>query len=127
MQPVWGHLADPLSPAAWAVQFGQVDPITLTVGQVIPLTTVDDAAWSGLFKPMTLLMLSFALSGVVGFWLHYSGNVEFEREMAPAIGGVALVREAMMGATPALAPGTMILLAAVGLAFTYRHPALVGR
>ena len=38
MQPVWGHLANPLSPAAWAVQLAQVDPITLTVGQVIPLT-----------------------------------------------------------------------------------------
>jgi hypothetical protein len=61
MQPLWGHLADPLSPAAWAVQMGQVDPITLTVGQVIPLTTVDHAAWSGLFKPMTWLMLGFTL------------------------------------------------------------------
>lgn len=73
------------------------------------------------------VMLLFAVSGVVGFWLHYSGNVEFEREMKPSIGGVELVQEAMMGATPALAPGTMILLAAVGLAFTYRHPAFLGR
>jgi hypothetical protein len=61
MQPVWEHLANPLSLAAWAVQMAQVDPITLTVGQVIPLTTVDHAAWSGLFKPMTLLMLGFTL------------------------------------------------------------------
>lgn len=73
------------------------------------------------------VMLVFALSGVVGFWLHVDGNVEFEREMKPSIGGAELLREALMGATPALAPGTMILLAAVGLAFTYRHPALVGR
>jgi hypothetical protein len=61
MQPVWGHLANPLSPAAWAVQMAQVDPITLTIGQVIPLTTVDHAAWAGLFKPMTWLMLGFTL------------------------------------------------------------------
>lgn len=61
MQPVWGHLANPLSPAAWAVQMGQVDPITLTIGQVIPLTTLGHTAWSGLFKPMTLLMLGFTL------------------------------------------------------------------
>jgi hypothetical protein len=61
MQPVWDHLANPLSPAAWAVQMAHVDPITLTVGRVIPLTTLDDAAWSGLFKPATLLMLGFTL------------------------------------------------------------------
>ena len=61
MQPVWGHLANPLSPAAWAVQMAQVDPITLTVGQVIPLTAVNHTAWSGVFKPMTWLMLGFTL------------------------------------------------------------------
>jgi hypothetical protein len=61
MHPVWGHLANPLSPAAWGVQMAQVDPITLTIGQVIPLTTVDHSAWSGLFKPMTWLMLGFTL------------------------------------------------------------------
>jgi hypothetical protein len=61
MQAVWGHLANPLSPAAWGVQMAQVDPITLTVGQVIPLTTLDHTAWSGLFKPMTWLMLGFTL------------------------------------------------------------------
>ena len=60
MQPVWGHLANPLSPAAWGVQMAQVDPITLTIGQVIPLTTLNHAA-SGLFKPMTWLMLGFTL------------------------------------------------------------------
>jgi hypothetical protein len=61
MQPVWGHLGNPLSAAAWAVQMAQVDPITLTVGQIIPLTAVDHTAWSGLFKPMTWLMLGFTL------------------------------------------------------------------
>ena len=61
MRPVWGHLANPLSPAAWGVQMAQVDPITLTIGQVIPLTALDHSAWSGLFKPMTWLMLGFTL------------------------------------------------------------------
>ena len=61
MHPVWGHLANPFSPAAWAVQLAEVDPITLTVGHVIPLMTLDHAAWSGLLKPMTWLMLAFTL------------------------------------------------------------------
>jgi hypothetical protein len=32
MQPVWGHLANPFSPAAWAVQRGEVDQNTRPVG-----------------------------------------------------------------------------------------------
>jgi hypothetical protein len=47
--------------------------------------------------------------------LHYQGNVEFERELAPDASGLPLVWEALKGATPALAPGTMMLLGAVGL------------
>jgi hypothetical protein len=58
----------------------------------------------------------FALSGAAGVFLHYRGNVEFEVEMDPSIGALALFGEAMMGATPALAPGTMGLFAAIGLA-----------
>jgi hypothetical protein len=63
------------------------------------------------------LMLVFAISGIAGSVLHYNGNVEFERELDPELAGVALFREAMQGATPALAPGTMMLLGAVGWAY----------
>lgn len=69
-------------------------------------------------------MLLFLASGVAGVLLHYRGNVEFEREMQPSLAGLKLFFGAMAGATPALAPGTMVQLALVGLASTYRHPAL---
>jgi hypothetical protein len=80
-------------------------------------------------NPMTLrllqlLMLVFVIAGVWGTWLHYTGNVEFELEMSPAMKGWELFRAAMMGATPALAPGTMSQLGLIGLLYTYRHPAL---
>lgn len=61
LQPAWEHLTNALSPAAWIVQMAQVDPITLTSGHAIPLTSVDQSAWFGLFKPMTWLMLAFTL------------------------------------------------------------------
>lgn len=70
------------------------------------------------------LMAAFLLAGVAGLYLHYTGNVEFELEMYPDLGGLELVREALTGATPALAPGTMFLLGSVGLVFTYDHPKL---
>ena len=72
------------------------------------------------------VMLLFAASGAIGLWLHYAGNMEFELERDATLDGFALLRESLMGATPALAPGTMVLLAAVGLAYTFRHP-LLGR
>ena len=57
-----------------------------------------------------------ALSGLIGLILHYRGNAEFERERDPAISGLTLVWESLTGATPALAPGTMILFAFIGYA-----------
>ena len=73
---------------------------------------------------LQVLMLVFVLAGVLGLTLHYRGNSEFEREMYPDLAGMELFRESMMGATPALAPGTMIQLALIGLAYAYRHPRL---
>jgi hypothetical protein len=61
---------------------------------------------------------AFALSGVAGLWLHYRGNVDWELETYPGLRGLDLFWEAVRGATPTLAPGTMILLAAVGYAAT---------
>jgi len=63
-------------------------------------------------------------SGFVGIWQHYRGNVEFELELRATLSGWELVRRALVGAFPVLAPGTMIWLGLVGLAYTYRHPLL---
>ena len=50
------------------------------------------------------VMLLFLSSGVLGLYLHYRGNVEFELEMYPSLRGFGLFWEALKGATPALAP-----------------------
>lgn len=62
------------------------------------------------------LMVIFATSGVAGAMLHFNGNLEFATQLAPELSGRSLLREVMTGATPILAPGTMVLLAAVGWA-----------
>jgi hypothetical protein len=63
------------------------------------------------------LMILFAFSGLAGILLHYQGNVAFELELSPDAAGFDLFWESMKGATPALAPGTMILLGGVGFAY----------
>ena len=62
--------------------------------------------------------------GGVGLLLHYRGNVEFELERDGSLHGLRLFWEAIRGATPSLAPGALSQLGLLGLAYTYRHPAL---
>ena len=68
--------------------------------------------WS--LKFLQWSMILFIISGLTGIWLHYSGNVEFEREIYPDLSGWALFMEAIKGATPVLAPGTMTGLGLLG-------------
>ena len=77
-------------------------------------------------RTLQVLMLAFAVLGVVGVGFHYDGNVEFERELNPNERGWTFVRKTVAGATPVLAPGSMVLLGLVGLAHAYRHPSADG-
>lgn len=77
-------------------------------------------------RAVQLTMALFIASGVAGVVLHYKGNVEFELEMYPAMSGLELIGKTLTGATPIFAPGSMVLLGLIGLAGTYRHPALEG-
>ena len=58
------------------------------------------------------VMICFIVSGILGFALHYNGNMAFELEMYPSLKGATLIWETLKGATPVLAPGA---LAATGL------------
>ena len=66
-----------------------------------------------------ILMALFIVAGFIGFYLHYAGNVEFELEQNPNAARWVLFREAMMGATPALAPGAMIQIGLIGLLYAF--------
>jgi hypothetical protein len=69
------------------------------------------------------VMALCVVTGVIGVYLHYQGNVEFELERDGSLHGLQLLWEAMRGATPALAPGALSQLGLLGLAYTFRHPA----
>lgn len=68
------------------------------------------------FRLTSVLMV---VGGALGLGLHYQSNVEFELEMYPDLNGLRLVREALTGAIPALAPGALIQLGLIGLAYSY--------
>jgi hypothetical protein len=71
------------------------------------------------------LMVLLIISGAVGIYLHYGATTEFQLEMDPTLSGFALFKKAIVAkAPPALAPGAMTQLGLIGLAYTFRHPAL---
>jgi hypothetical protein len=69
-------------------------------------------------------MALFIAGGTTGLILHYRGNVAWELERTPGLAGFELVKMALTGATPTLAPGTMIQLGLIGLLYAYGHPLL---
>jgi len=72
-----------------------------------------------------VLMLASIVAGFAGVYFHYQGSVEFKLESNRSLAGWPLFWAAMRSkAPPPLAPGVMVQLGLVGLAFCYRHPAL---
>ena len=104
----------------------QLAPLALIAAALIMLVLHGLSAGAATVRGMQALMTLFIVSGALGAWLHFKANTEFELEMNPALAGFSLFRESLSGATPALAPGTMIELGLIGLAYTYRHPRLSG-
>lgn len=102
----------------------QLAPLLLMVASLLVLGWYGVARSAAAVLAFRGVLALFVVGAGVGIVLHYQGNVEFELERAPSLGGLALVWEAMRGATPALAPGAMLQLALVGLAWSFRHPVL---
>jgi hypothetical protein len=77
-------------------------------------------------RAMQALMCVFIGTGALGVVLHLRGNVDFERELHPEEHGFEFLRKVVAGATPVLAPGSLMLLGLIGLAHTHRHPSATG-
>jgi hypothetical protein len=105
----------------------QLIPLVLNGSGVIAVGMAAMRPSLGTIRLLQLIMLLFVISGVVGMLLHYQATTEFQLEMDPALSGWALFRKAIVAkAPPALAPGAMIQLGLIGLAYTFGHPALPG-
>jgi hypothetical protein len=101
--------------------------------QLIPLVLLGAAlaalVWNAVRPSVASLMVvqmtmvMFVAAGLLGMYLHYAANVEFQREMDASLSGMPLFWKVMAAkAPPALAPGSMSQLGLIGLAYTYRYP-----
>ena len=102
----------------------QLVPVVLIAMALVVLAFYAIAKNAGSIRALRLVMALFVVSGAVGAIQHFRGNVGYERDSNPSLSGLELYKSAMMGSTPALAPGAMIQLGLIGLLFTYRHPSL---
>jgi hypothetical protein len=76
-------------------------------------------------RALQVIMAAFVVAGLVGVYLHYQGNLEFQLEISPDQDSWTLFWKVMRAkAPPALAPGAMAQLGLLGLIFAHRHPAL---
>jgi hypothetical protein len=73
-------------------------------------------------------MAMFVVVGLLGVYLHYRSNMEFQLDMDPTQSHWALFGKVMHAkAPPALAPGGMTQLGLLGLLYAFRHPAVAAR
>jgi FtsH-binding integral membrane protein len=102
----------------------QLVPVFLIGAALLTVGWVAVSRHHASLRLLQAVMWLFVLSGIAGLVLHFRGNILFEQESDPSIAGTALLHRALTGATPTLAPGTMIQLGLVGLVFLFRHPRL---
>jgi hypothetical protein len=98
----------------------QMTPIVLIVAAMLVL------GWY-LVKPSSInatlfrvTMVLFVVAGFVGLVLHMQGAAEFQREIDPAMDYWTLFTKVLHAkAPPAFAPGLMIQLGLIGMAFSF--------
>ena len=87
-------------------------------------------AWYGIARTgqsMKVFQTTMALciaSGLLGIVVHLAFSASEATKKDKMLHGLALFRVALTGVAPPFAPAAMIQIGLVGLAYTFRHPAL---
>lgn len=108
------------------------------IWQAVPLVSLGVAlvvcAWHGLasssasVRGLQAVLFLVALNGLVGLYMHFDGNREFQLEMDPSQSGWKLFLKVIQAhSPPALAPAAFVQFALLGLLYTFRHPSLTPR
>ncbi len=79
------------------------------------------------FKALRYGMIVIAAGSLFGVYEHLVHNFGFELEIRPNATASQVLFDALAGANPLLAPGTLFLAALLAYAATYKHPLLTSR
>ena len=76
-------------------------------------------------RAMQIVMALFVLAGFVGFVAHFQGSAEYQLELNPDMSNWELLEKILRAkAPPLLAPGMMLQLGLLGLAYVFSDPKL---
>jgi uncharacterized membrane protein len=71
-------------------------------------------------RAVQIVMALFVLAGFVGFVAHFHGSAEYQLELNPEMGNWELMEKVLRAkAPPLLAPGMMLQLGLLGLAYMF--------
>jgi hypothetical protein len=100
----------------------QLIPLVLLAAGLVAVIAHVLRPSAGTAGAIQVTMAAFVAAGVAGLYFHYRANVEFQLESDSSLAGRALLMKALQAKTPpALAPGVMVQLGLLGLAYTFRH------
>jgi hypothetical protein len=98
----------------------QLVPVVLIVLALVVLVWHAVARSAASLRVLTGLMVLFVLASFAGFAAHFYGSAEFQLELEPSLSTWDLVEKVMRAkAPPLLAPGMMMQLGLLGLAYIY--------
>ena len=83
----------------------------------VALAWLRPARWSAL--TLRAVMAVVGGGSLLGMWEHFQGNRGFALEVHPEAGGADLLRAALTGADPLLAPGILAVAALVAISATF--------
>jgi hypothetical protein len=97
----------------------------ISIGLIgVALVVLRPARWS--IVALRIIGLTIGAGALVGILFHLRANVAFEREIVGDAPLGELLRFAIKGASPLLAPGALGLGGGLLVTATYRHPGLQG-
>jgi hypothetical protein len=100
-----------------ALQFVPLVLIVAAVAAIIWQVMRHDAAS---LQGLEIIMVLFVLAGFAGVVAHFHGSAEFQLDLNPSMTAWELVEKVMRAkAPPLLAPGMMLQMGLLGLAYVY--------
>jgi hypothetical protein len=98
----------------------QLVPVVLLVLALIVLAWHVMGHSAASLRVLMGLMILFVLAGFAGFAAHFYGSAEFQLDLEPSLSTWELLEKVMRAkAPPLLAPGMMMQLGLLGLAYVY--------
>jgi hypothetical protein len=102
----------------------QVIPFALCAAGLVAVLAASLRPRRGALLCLRACMTLVTAGSLYGAYEHVEHNVAFQQEIHPGATTGELVKAAVGGANPLLAPGILALAAALALAATYQHPGL---